>query len=253
MPQTQAGALATALLGLVARDPGGKSTQAGNGQSTNDALASSTSGATSTSGAILRAGVVMALLLPLPLLDGCNSTSVAQNIVNWTPALQSAVASVDATAALLSPQNEAIFAAATLGFDTASNLLVQQAKAYLANPSSSTLANLQTQVVTFQQQVNASLLTAAGITDAASRQRALVAVQAVATAVSAILALVQSISSGKAVAQMAAASAIKIVQVEPLLDRHATVRAVAEHYGESDDMAARQVEHAHTMALQAGF
>lgn len=250
-----AGALATALLGLMARDPGGKSTRDGDGQgtSTTGGAADTKSGATSTSGAILRAGVVMALLLPLPLLEGCNGTSVAQNIVDWTPALQSAVASVDSTAALLSPQYGPVFAAATMGFDTASNLLVQQAKAYLANPSSSTLANLQTQVVTFQQQVNASLLSAAGITDAASRQRALVAVQAVATAVSAILALVQSISSGKAVAQMAAASAIKIAQVEPLMDHEAAVRAVAEHYGVTESQAAEQVELARAAAVQAGF
>jgi hypothetical protein len=43
---------------------------------------------------------LIALLLPLPLM-GCSGTSVAQNIVNWTPALQSAVATVDSTATLL--------------------------------------------------------------------------------------------------------------------------------------------------------
>ncbi len=236
-----AGALATALLGLVARDPSANSASGGNGQNTtksesgSDTDALSNTAAKSTSGTILRMGVVMALLLPLPLLDGCNGTSVAQNIVNWTPALQSAVASVDSTAALLSPENGKAFAAVTMGFDTASNVLAQQAKAYLANPSDSTLANLQTQVVTFQQQVNASLLMAAGIADTANRQRALVAVQAVATAVTAILALVQSISSGKAVAEMAATATIKIAQVDPLISREATIRTVAEHYAETDD------------------
>ena len=254
-----AGALATALLGLVARDPGGNAARGGNGQGTSKsedskgASDTSKAAAKSTSGAILRVGVVMALLLPLPLMEGCNSTSVAQDIVNWTPALQSAVATVDSTAAILSSENGKAFAMVTAGFDAASNVLVQQAKAYLANPNDGTLANLQMQVVTFQQQVNASVLAAAGITDATSRQRALVAVQAVATAVSAILALVQSVSSGKAVAQMATASAIKIAQVEPLMDRNAMIRTVAAHYGESDEVAAMQVERARTAAFQAGF
>ena len=120
---------------------------------------------------------------------------MAQDIVNWTPALQSAVATVDSTAALLAPADAPVFAAATVGFDAASNLLVAQAKAYLANPTAGVLAQLQTQVVTFQQQVNAALLQAAKIVNPASQQHALAAIQAVATVVSAILALVQSVSS----------------------------------------------------------
>ena len=85
---------------------------------------------------------------------------MAQDIVNWTPALQSAVATVDSTAALLAPADAPLFAAATVGFDAASNLLMAQAKAYLANPSASALAQLQNQVVILQQQVNAALLQA---------------------------------------------------------------------------------------------
>jgi hypothetical protein len=72
---------------------------------------------------------------------------------------------------------------------------VAQAKAYLANPTASVLAQLQAAVVAFQQQVNASLLQAAKITNPNSQQQVLNAINAVATVVLAILALVQSISS----------------------------------------------------------
>ena len=151
-----ASALATALLGLLAKDPGPAS-QSGQ--------ASKSSGQQAKFGAWM----LIALLIPLPWMQGCTATGVAQNIVNWMPALQSAVASVDSTAALLAPADAPIFTAATSGFDAASNLLVVQAKAYLANPSAGVLAQLQTQIVTLQQQVNAALLQAGRIVNANHR------------------------------------------------------------------------------------
>ena len=183
--------LATALLGLLARDP--------------QAMSSSTG-----STARLGCWALIALLLQLPFVSGCNASTVAQNIVNWTPALQSAVATVNSTAALLDPADAPIFIAATAGFDAASNVLVAQAKAYLANPTASVLAQLQAAVVALQQQVNASLLHAARITNPLSQQRVLNAINAVATVVMAILALVASISSKADKARMAAQSSIKL-------------------------------------------
>jgi hypothetical protein len=196
---------------------------------------------------------MIALLLPLPLMGGCSGTTVAQGIVNWTPALQSAVATVDSTAALLAPADAPVFAAATTGFDAASALLVGQAKAYLANPSASILAQMQSQVVTFQQQVNAALLQAAKIVDSASQQHALAAIQAVGSIVSAILALVQSVSSKVAVAQMAAQSTIKLALVRPYLDEDKAAEMVAAHYGEPLRLGQIQVAQAEQNAAQSGF
>ncbi len=230
-------ALATALLGLVAQDPG---------------AASSTPG-TSSSTARLGCWALIALLLPLPFMTGCSGASVAQDIVNWTPTLQSAVATVDSTAALLAPADAPIFAAATVGFDTASNLLVTQAKAYLANPSASLLAQIQTQIVTFQQQVNASLLQTARIANPASQKHALSAIQEVATVVSAMLSLVQSVSSKAAVAQMAAHSTIKLAAVAPYVDQTQAAQAVAAHYAEPLGLARTQVAQAEQSQALAGF
>jgi len=231
---TLVSAIATALLGLVAKDPAGASS-------------------TTNSTAKLGVWALIALLLPLPFAAGCSGATVAQDIVNWTPELQSAVATVDSTAALLAPADAPIFTAATIGFDVASNLLESQAKAYLANPSASLLSLIQTQVVTFQQQVNVSLLQAAKITDPASQKHALLAVQAVATVVSAMLALVESISSKSALAQMAARSTIKLAAVEPLLDPSESAQIVAGHYREPVTMARIQVAQAEHRQLQAGF
>jgi len=231
---TLVGAVATAFLGLLAKDPG------------------SASPATNST-AKLGAWALIALLLPLPFSTGCSGVTVAQDIVNWTPALQSAVAIVDSTAALLAPVDAPIFTAATIGFDTASNLLVTQAKAYLANPTASILAEIQTQIVTFQQQVNASLLQTAKIADPAGQKHALSAIQAVATVVSAMLALVESISSKAAVAQMAARATIKLAAIEPYLDRAQAAQVLAVHYDECIKSAQIQVSQVERLEIQAGF
>jgi hypothetical protein len=230
---TLVSALASALLGLLAKDP---------------------DTGTSSSGSTAKLGVWMliALLLSLPM-TACSGATAAQDIVNWTPALQSAVATVDSTAALLAPMDAPVFAAATVGFDAASNLLVGQAKAYLANPSAGFLAQLQTQVVTLQQQVNAALLKAGRIVDPASQQHALSAIQVVGSVVSAMLALVESVSSRAAVAQMVGQSTIKLAEVKPYMDEEKTAELVAAHYGEPVEMGRMTVALAEESAVSAGF
>jgi hypothetical protein len=226
--------LATALLGLLAKDPGEQS---------------------NSTGSTVRLGVwaLISLLLPLPFISGCSGINMAQDIVNWTPTLESAVATVDTTAALLAPADAPIFAAATVGFDAACTVLVAQAKAYLANPNATVLAQLQAAVVILQQQVNASLLEAEKITNPNSQAHALNAINAVGTVVMAILSLAQTVSSKAQVAQMAEKSTIKLAMVRPSLDENKAAKMVASHYGEPVEMARAQVEQAEKNATRAGF
>jgi len=239
---TLAGSLAAALLGLLARDPASEPDPA--------KPAVAPSNITHT-----RLGVWMliALLLQFTFISGCSQTTVAKNIVNWTPTLQTAVAALNSTAAQLDPSDAPIFTAATAGFDAASNLLVSQAKDYLANPSAPILAQMQAQVVVFQQQVNSALLQTARIVNSSSRQRALVSIQAVATAVTAILALIQSVSSKQAVARMAAASTIKLAAVSPYVNRVTAANIVAGHYHEPLTLARFQVAQTEQVEFAAGF
>jgi hypothetical protein len=231
-------AIATAMLGLLARDP--------------DGAASEQVGGSVSQQAKLGAWMLISLLL-LSTMTGCSAVGVAQDIVNWTPSLESAIATVDSTAALLAPADAPVFAAATQGFDVAANLLVGQAQAYLANPSASVLAQLQAQVVTFQQQVNSSLLAVTRIVDAASQKHALSAIQAVATIVNAMLALVEQVSSKAAVAHMAQAAQIKLAVVEPLLDREQAFATVAAHYDEPVAVARVEVARVERTEMQEGF
>ncbi len=232
---TLVSALASALLGLLAKDP-----------------TEPVSGARSQQSK-LGAWALIALLLPLPFIGGCSETSVAQNIVNWTPALQSAVASVDSTGALLAPADAQVFATATAGFDATSNVLVTQAKAYLANPSASTLAQLQNQIVVLQNQANTALLEAARIVNPASQQHALATIEEVGTVVMAILALVQSVSSKSDVAQMAGQTTVKLAAVRPYENAERAAEIVAGHYGEPVAMARMQVAQVERGEALAGF
>lgn len=227
--------LAAALLGLLARDP--------------------VSSTQSSSNATVKLGcwALITLLLQLPFVSGCSEASVAQNIVNWTPALQSAVTTVNSTASLIDPVDTPIFIAATAGFDAASDVLVAQAKAYLANPTAGVLAQLQVAVVAFQQQVNASLLQAARISNPNSQQQVLNAINAVATVVLAILALVSSISSKADKARMAAQSTIKLTVIRPYLNEEKAAAMVASHYGQPVEWARLQVTQVELSTAQAGF
>jgi|GEM_PF-699865 len=242
-----ASALATALLGLLAKDPSSASSPA------SSPATSQPVSAPASQQAKLGAWMLIALVIPLPWMQGCTASGVAKNIVNWTPALQSAVATVDSTAALLAPADAPIFAAATIGFDAASNLLVAQAKAYLANPSASLLAQLQNQIVTFQQQVNTALLQAAKIVNVNSQQHALAAIQGVGTIVVAILSLVQTISSKAQVAQMAARSNVKLAAIEPYWNRDRSAQIVAARYREPIEVARVQVTQVTQAEMSAGF
>ena len=234
-------AVATALLGLVARDP------------VERPAAQPVAVDRAARRDRLGAWALIALLVHGLLLSGCSGVSVAQNIVDWTPSLQTAVAAVDSAGALLAPVDAPVFAAATAGFDAASNLLVTQAKAYLADPGAGTLAALQTQIVTLEQQVNAALLAAGRIVNPASQQHALATIDAVGAIVSAILALVQSVSSKAAVAKMAAQAQIKLSAVAPYLDAARAAEVVARHYGEPAVLARAQVAMTEGREAAAGF
>jgi hypothetical protein len=236
---TLVSALASALLGLLAKDPVDAASQQVSKPASQQAK--------------LGAWALIALLLPLPFLGGCSQTTVAQNIVNWTPALQSAVTTLDSAGAMLAPGDAQAFAAATAGFDAASNLLTAQAKAYLANPSATTLAQLQNQIVTLEQQVNTAMLQAARIVNPASQQHALATIQAVGTVVIAILALVQSVSSKAEVAQMAARSTVKIAAVQAYINQEQAAGIVAGHYSEPVAMARMQVAQVEQDEAMTGF
>ncbi len=183
---------------------------------------------------------------------GCTAISVAQDIVNWTPVVVSTVSTLGTVVSGLAPADQLIITGVTAGFDAAANLLQQQAQAYLANPTKTVLGTLQAQVLAFQQNVNAALLAALKVSDSSSQKLVLQAIQAVATGLTAIIALITTIK-GNTVSKAAVVSPVKISQVEKFLDRQQSIRMVAAHYGESNEAAALQVDWAQQRLVQAGL
>jgi hypothetical protein len=210
--------VASALLGLLARDPGPAAIPP-----------VPPAGDTQKLAALMLCSIVL-----MGSVAGCSGAQVAQDIVNWTPTIVSSAQVVGTVVSGLDPAIAPGVALAVAGFDVAAQTLANQAKAYLANPTSSLLQALQVQVTTFQQSVNSAVLSAVRITDPASQQKVLGALQGLAVGVNAILALVASIKGNTVSASKAA---VKVAEIAPYLDRKQAVAMVAEHYGVSNARA----------------
>ena len=189
-----------------------------------------------------RWAVTMPMLAATMILSfstaACNGVTVAQDIVNWTPSLQAAVATVDSTAALLDPAASPIFTAVTVGFDAASNLAVAQAQAYLNNPTTTFASTLAAQLVALQQNVNTALLETAKIVNPKSQALALAVLNGVSSIVSVMVSLIKSV---KGVTIAASTTAVTLLMIKPYRDDALTARLVAEHYGIDQDEATARV------------
>jgi len=137
--------------------------------------------------------LIAVLMLGIVPTVGCSGQSVAQQIVGWTPFIDSAVSTLGTLAAQLAPPDALLIQAGVTAITTGQDLLDKQAKAYLANPTAGILAQLQAQAVTFQQNVNAAVLTALKITNSDSQKRIIAQIQVVLTGATAVLALLQTI------------------------------------------------------------
>jgi hypothetical protein len=78
-------------------------------------------------------------------------------------------------------------------------------------------------------------------------------IQAVATIVNTILALVASISSKAAVAHMSAQTGIKLAMLRPYLNNTRAAELIAAHYGEPLTVARMQVAQVEQAEINAGF
>jgi hypothetical protein len=178
-------------------------------------------------------------------------TSNAQQIVNWTPVIDSALTEIGGIASTLLPQDALIIQPLMAGLIVGQNLLSAQAKTYLANPSAATLQQLQAQALALQTNINAAVLASIRVSNPASQQAILTKLNAGLTGVSAILALIIGIKGSTLTP--ASVTAPKLSQVLPLLDERQSIALVAQHYGEPQFMAAYQVHRGESALLAAGL
>ena len=194
--------------------------------------------------------LIAVLMLGIVPTVGCSGQSVAQQIVGWTPFIDSAVSTLGTLAAQLAPPDALLIQAGVTAITTGQDLLDKQARAYLANPTASVLAQLQAQAVTFQQNLNAAVLTALKITNSDSQKRIIAQIQVVLTGATAVLALLQTIKGSTLTIQ---AGAVTTSQVLPYFDEQRSVDIVAQHEGVPEFVAALQVRQAERSLQAAGL
>ena len=170
---------------------------------------------------------VLTLIAAVPVV-GCTQAqkvSVAQEIVNWTPAFISAADAANAIIQSLDPATVIILRPMTVAIDAFAPQIALGARNYLANPNQTTLQVVQALIVQIQQNTNAALLNAAKITNPDSQARALASINLVATIANTLLALIQQISTKAQVLAMAAGVHVTLAQVRPYMDQPGLQRA----------------------------
>jgi hypothetical protein len=204
------------------------------------------------------AGMVALLCFSLvftPVL-GCTQQQkidVAQEIVNWTPALTSAVDTAGGLIEVLDPPSALIVTPSLAVINALSPQVVTAAKNYLANPSQTTIQVLQALIVQLQNNVNAALLDAVKISNPNSQQKATTAINGIATIVNSLLALVQGISSKAQVAAMSRSVTVHLAEIQPLLDRRDLQRAAARISADLQLARPATVDRYFAYEAQAGF
>ncbi len=168
------------------------------------------------------------------MVTGCTKQqklNVAEQIVNWQPAADSAVQTTLTILEGLTPDPaaQAVEAVIQKSLQGAGTIVRNAAQSYIDNPTNSNLQALQQIVVSVQQTINAQILQAAQISNPASQKSVLQAINGVGTIFNTILSLVQSISSQAQLKAMSEASPIKFAQVRALMDTAAMDRAGARY------------------------
>lgn len=177
---------------------------------------------TGTAQAAMVALMIGSLMLTTTGCTQAQKVTVAQEIVNWTPALTSAIDTTGGLVDSLDPGAAIIVNPFVTAVDALSPQFVTAAKNYLANPNQTTLQVVQALIVQIQNNVNSSLalLQALDVKNPGSQQKAITAVNAVGTIVNTLLGLIQVISSKAQVAAMSSAVTVHLASVQGILDRN---------------------------------
>jgi len=183
-----------------------------------NAAARASTGSTQKLGAL-----ALCALLLMGTTMGCTQAqkiSVAQEIVNWTPTLISAVDTSASMVESLDPASALIVAPFVVAFNALAPQFQMAAKNYLANPTQTTLQVLQSLITQIQQNANQALLAALKITNPTSQSTVTKDINIVATAANALLSLVQSVSTQAQIQQMSKGVTVTLAQVHSLMDQN---------------------------------
>jgi len=209
-----------------------------------------------TMGAITAAIVISALLLTT---TGCSSqqkltvTQVVQKVDAALPSIIAAATPVAAMIEQLNPADATAIGVKADAFVTLATQAKQLADAYLANPTTSALQQLQTAINTLQQNVSSATLNAVGIKDAESQAKAKLILGGFATLVAIVFGAISTTQTQAQLKALADTHTINMAALRPYLDERRLQRAT-EDYGRPWYVPAyAAVDQAFQQAVNAGL
>lgn len=181
----------------------------------------------------LRASAAVVVLTATLLTTGCTpaqqqtATAVISKVYAYLPSVQNAADTVAATVEMLAPPDAALIQIGDTAFDALAVTLQALCKSYLANPSASVLAQIQTAINTLNSTVNTAILNATGIKDAESQKLALAALKGLLTVSSVLLAFVAPTETTAQLWELRQTHTIHLAKMRPYMDEQELARVAA--------------------------
>jgi poly-gamma-glutamate capsule biosynthesis protein CapA/YwtB (metallophosphatase superfamily) len=191
--------------------------------------------------------VAIVLCCAMVALTGCTPAQKQTTLQVITavnarlPEVTAAADTVAATIAALAPADAALIAVCDTGFDTVAKTLQALTASYIANPSASTLAQIQAAINTLESTLNTATLNVVGIKDAASQKLALAALKGLLTVVTVVFAMIAPTESVAQLEALRETNTIHLARLRPYLDERELQQAAAES-GVDLDKTFRQAE-----------
>jgi len=135
------------------------------------------------------------------------------------PEVTSAADTVAALVAGLAPGDAALIAIGDTAFDAAAKTLQALTTSYLANPSASTLTQIQTAINTLESNINTATLNAVGIKDKATEELAIAALKGLLTVVTVLFALISPTESVAQLERLRETDTIHLARVRKYMDQ----------------------------------
>jgi hypothetical protein len=190
---------------------------------------------------------LLMLVLCVPMFTGCTpaqqqtTLQIVTAINGKIPEIVAGADTVAATIEMLAPSDAALIATCDVGFDTLAKSLQAMTAAYIANPSATTLQQIQSALNALIGSITTATLNVDGIKDPESLRLAKAALSQFSTAVTFAFALIAPTESHAALLELQRTHAIQVAVLRRNLDEPKLRRDLAAQ-GVDLDRAMAQAE-----------
>jgi hypothetical protein len=155
---------------------------------------------------------------------------IVTEINTHIPEVVAAADTVAATVSALVPADAVIIGVSDVAFDTAAKTIQALTASYIANPTASVLAQIQTAITTLEGQINTATLNVVGIKNTATQSAVLAALKGLLTVVTVVFALISPTLTTAQLVDLRDSNTIHLARVRPYMDeRELQQQAKAMH------------------------